>query len=244
MGPRVKLGLLCAGMVAMMSSASANIVNIQLGAAATNIGPNFTNFDSLASAGASLSLNLVPGVPQTNTFYSVGLNPACNVAVCNGTFTRGLNFGFVAAQDTTVPGTGSVPYVQSVKDTIASANTAASSHVLGIAAGGFDMQLNNGEHLAVSVPAQNFLATASGDIEQVDGVSASFVLNPAAVPEPSVVCMICVALGLVAAMRYRLVERRRIFVRASESQMSTTGFAMHGTRAIATPSKVRYARPA
>jgi len=106
------------------------------------------------------------------------------------------------------------------------------------------MQLNNGEHLAVSVPAQNFLATASGDIEQVDGVSASFVLNPAAVPEPSGTRMICVALGLVAAMRYRLVERRRIFVRASESQMSTTGFAMHGTRAIATPSKVRYARPA
>ena len=209
MRPGVKLGLLCAAMVATVSSASANIVNIQLGAAAANIGPNLTNFDSLASAGATLSLNLAPGVPQTNTFYSVGFNPACNVAVCNGTFTRGLNFGFVAAQDATVPGSGSVPYVQSVKDTIASANTAGSSHVLGIATGGFDMQLSNGEHLVVSIPAQNFLAVASGDIEQIDDVSASFVLNLAAVPEPSVACMICVALGLVAAMkrtRFRCVR--------------------------------------
>jgi len=195
-------------MMAMVSSASANMVNIQLGAAATNIGPNFTNFDSLASAGASLTLNLEPGVPQTNAFYSVGFNPACNVAVCNGTFTRGLNFGFVAAQDTTGPGSGSVPYVQPIKDTIASANTAGSSHVLGIATSGFDIQLSNGEHLVVSVPAQNFLAVASGDIQQIDGVSASFVLNRAAVPEPSVAGMICLALGLVAAMRHRFVERR------------------------------------
>jgi hypothetical protein len=208
MRPCVKVCLLAVGMIAMASSASANIINIQLGAAATNIGPNLTNFDSVASAGGNLSLNLSPGVTQTILFYSVGLNPTCNVAVCDGSFSRGLNFGFVNAQDTTLPGSGSVPYIQSFNDTIAAANTVSSSHVLRIGTGGFDMQLSNGEHLTVSEPAQNFPAVASGNIEQVDSVSASFLLTATAVPEPSVARMLFFVVTLFAAIGPRFLQRR------------------------------------
>jgi hypothetical protein len=186
-------------MLVISSSASANLVNIQVSAASTSLGPNLTSFDTVASTGANLALNLTPGVPQTLTFYSVGLNPTCGVAVCNGTFSRALNFGFVNAQDTTVPGSGFVSYVQPIKDTISSANTLSSSHVLSIGNGGFNLLLSSAEHLSVSLEPQSFDAVASGIVEHVENVSASFLLTAATVPEPSTAAMLVLAIALLAA---------------------------------------------
>jgi hypothetical protein len=179
-----KYCLAVATMLTIGSSASANIITIQMSAANTSIGPNLTSFDTVASAGANLSLDLAPGVAQTLTFYSVGLNPTCEVAVCNGTFIRGLNFGFISAQDTTVAGSGFAPYTQSIKDTIASANTLSSSHVLSIGNGGVNLLLSNAEHLRISVAPQSFDAVASGSIEHVENLSASFLLRPQLFPNP------------------------------------------------------------
>src|SRR5689334_88917 len=161
MRSHIKLGLTIAAMLAIHSSASANLINVKLGAASTGIGPNVTNFDTVASAGANLSVDLTPGVARQLTFYSAALNPSCAAAVCNGTFTRGLNFGFVGAEDVTTAANGVAMYVQSIKDTISSANTVGSSHVLNIGNGGFDMMLSDGEHLSVSVAAQTFDAVGS-----------------------------------------------------------------------------------
>ena len=205
----IKFCLAIATMLTISSSASANLVNVQMSSASTSIGPNLTNFDTVASAGANLSLNLVPGVAQTLQFYSVGLNPTCDLAVCNGTFTRGFNFGFVTAQDTTVSGNGFVPYVQSIKDTISSANTLSSSHLLNIGNGGFEVLLSNGEQLSVSMAPQTFDAVASGSIEHVENLSASFLLTAAAVPEPTESAMLALAITLFAATRLR---RLRIVV--------------------------------
>ena len=198
-----KFCLAIATMLTISSSASANLVNIQVSATSTSIGPNLTSFDTVASAGANLSLDLAPGVAQTLTFYSVGLNPTCEVAVCNGTFTRGLNFGFLTGQDTTVPGSGVVPYVQSIKDTISSANTLSSSHVLSIGNGGFDLLLSNGERLSVNVAPQSFDAIASGSVEHAENLSASFLLTAAAVPEPSEAALLALVITLFAASRAR-----------------------------------------
>jgi hypothetical protein len=194
--------LAIAAMLIVSSNASANVINIQLGAASVNLGPNLTSFDTVASAGANLSLDLAPGVAQTRTFYSAGLNPTCDVAVCNGTFIRGLNFGFVTAQDTTVAGSGFAPYIQRIEDTISSANTSSSSHVLSIDNnGGFAVPLSNGEHLSVSVAPQTFDAVPSGIVEHVENVSASFLLTAAPVPEPSIVLMFVAVAGLFAVGR-------------------------------------------
>jgi hypothetical protein len=198
-----RLCLVIAAMLTFSSSAGANLINIQLGPASTNIGPNVTSFDVVASAGANLSLNLTPRVPQTLTAYSAGINPTCDLAVCNGTFIRGLNFGFVSAQDTTVPGSGTIPYVQSVKDTISSANTLSSSHLLTIGNGGFSLLLSNGERLSVSVAGQSFGAVGSGSVEHVENISASFLLTPAAVPEPSITAMMSLIMLLFVASRAR-----------------------------------------
>ena len=215
-----KFCLAIAAMLMISSSASANLVTIQVSAASTSIGPNLTSFDTVASAGASLSLDLAPGVAQTLTFYSVGLNPTCDVAVCNGTFTRGLNFGFVSAQDTTVSGSGFVPYVQSIKDTISSANTLSSSHVLSINNGGFDLLLSNGEHLSVSVAPQSLEAVASGSVEHVENLSASFLLTAAAVPEPSVAAMLALVIALFAANRARRLRWLWLAFGACASRLS------------------------
>jgi hypothetical protein len=198
-----KFCLAIATMLTISSSASANLVNIQKSAASISIGPNLTSFDTVASAGATLALDLAPGVAQTLQFYAVGLNPTCDVAVCNGTFTRGLNFGFVTAQDTTLSGSGFVSYVQSVKDTISSANTLSSSHALSIGNGGFDLHLSNGEKLSVGVVPQSFDAVASGGIEQVESLSASFLLTAAAVPEPAASATLALVMALFAVVRVR-----------------------------------------
>lgn len=78
-------------------------MNIHLEASATNFGPNLTNFDTLASPGIDLSLDLLPGGPQALAFYDLNFTPACSAAVCNGEFVRGLNFGFVTAKTSTYP---------------------------------------------------------------------------------------------------------------------------------------------
>lgn len=201
-----KLCVVTAGFTTLVSTASADLINIQVGAAATTIGPNLTEFDTLSSTGGNLSADLVPGVAQTFAFYALDFTPACNAAVCNGTFTRGLNFGFASAQDLTVPGNGSSPYVQPVRDSIASANTANSSHTLSISTGGgFVIDLGNGERLTITVPVQTFPGVATGDVAQIDSVSASFLLTAAPIPEPTIRWTMLTALTIL------VIARRRFF---------------------------------
>ena len=191
--------LLVAVLMGLGSSASADIINVQIGAAATEMGPNLTKFDNLSSPGSNLSANLVPGVPQNLTFYALSFSPTCDAAVCNGIFARGLNFGFVNAQDLTNPGSGSSTYIQPVKDLIANANTASSSHTLSISTGGgFVIDLSDSEHLTVSVPAQTFSAVATSETAQIDSVSASFLLTAAPVPELSSSRIVLAALLILA----------------------------------------------
>ena len=202
--PIVKWYLVAAGLLALVSTARADIVHIQLGAAAVNIGPNVTSLDTLTSSGNSLSLNLLPGVPQTLAFYDLSFTPSCSSPACNGIFARGINFGFLEAQDITLTGSGSGPYVQSVLDTISHANTADSSHVLSLSTGGgVVIDLGNGERLTITVPSQTFDGKATGDIPASLGVGASFLLNTAAVPEPS-----SAETMLVASIFFVIVARR------------------------------------
>jgi hypothetical protein len=182
----VKWYLVAAGLLGVVSTARADIVHIQLGAAAVNIGPNVTNFDTLTSSGNSLSLNLLPGVTQALAFYDLNFTPSCSSPACDGIFARGINFGFVEAQNITLPGSGSGIYVQPVLDSISHANTAESSHVLSLSTGGgVVIDLDNGERVTITVPSQTFDGRATGDTPASLGVGASFLLSTVAVPEPS-----------------------------------------------------------
>ena len=118
---------------------------------------------------------------------------------------RGLNFGFVTAQDMTVPGNGSASYIQPVGDLIANANTANSSHTLSISTGGgFVINLSNGNRLSVTVPTQTFSAFGTGNSAQSLTVSASFVLTEAAEPEPSTWLLLLAGLAILTIAGKRL----------------------------------------
>ena len=204
---------IAAALLAFVCSANADTINIQIGAAALDIGPNLTNFDTLTSASHSISLNLTPGVGETGVaFYDLLFTPSCSAAVCEGFFVRGLNFGFVSADDVTNPGSGSGIYIQPVRDTIGAANTTSSSHVLSLSTGGGVLiNLSNHDVLTITVPPQTFLGVPTGTTAQFDSVGASFLLTePAAtVPEPSISALFAgvFAIMLLAACKQQLRQQ-------------------------------------
>lgn len=200
--PKFRLGLIAAGILGLSTIASADTINILMGAAVDNLGPN--PFDQVSSPGANLSLNLLLGVPLTTTFYNFTFSVGCTAANCNNTFSGPLGFGAVSVQDTTVPGTGSGTFSQTYSDTITNATGAAApaSHVLSaLVAGPIVINLTNGDRLTITAPAATYNSLASGSFNA--SASGTFLLT--AVPEPSSIMLLVTGLGglLFAAKRVR-----------------------------------------